>query len=162
MVECYNLRSVALWSRMLQRQMITNKFFSVFLPREIYRPTPLAPSCKNKHFECQCIWREGSTFISQLLLRPWALVVRPRISKLRSAVKHSTDWAYACCGKYKIPNRSSFWICFRSTEGSVPAHYAAAGGHLECLKWIHRKASKSISITVCCLRTDFELAKSSD
>ena len=80
----------------------------------------------------------------------------------RSVVKHSTDWAYACCGKYKIPNQSSFWICFRSPEGSVPAHYAAAGGHLECLKWIHRKASKSISITVCCLRTDFELAKSSD
>ena len=89
-LECYNLRSVALWSRMLQRQMITKKFFLVFLPREIYRPTPLAPSCKNKHFECQCIWHEGSTFISQLFLRPWALVVRPQESKLRSPALQSS------------------------------------------------------------------------
>lgn len=83
-LEYYNLRSVALWSRMLQGQMITNKFFPVFLPRGIYKHTPPAASCKNKHFECQCIWHEGSTFISQLLLSPWALVVRPQESKLRS------------------------------------------------------------------------------
>ena len=44
--------------------MITKKFFLVFLPREIYRPTPLAPSCKNKHFKCQC---ESSTLPTELM-----------------------------------------------------------------------------------------------
>ena len=50
---------------------------------------------------------------------------------------------------FEIVLSSVCLIRFRSAEGSVPAHYAAAGGHLECLRWIHRKASKSISMTVC-------------
>ncbi|XP_031559897.1 ankyrin repeat and KH domain-containing protein 1-like [Actinia tenebrosa] len=60
-----------------------------------------------------------------------------------SQIHHCAYRGYLSCLKWLAKHGGN--LASSSAEGSVAAHYAAAGGHLDVLQWIYRRSSRTIA-----------------